>query len=217
MSFFTFSRAMSRHFFANSSVCAAFPFFTLFISLINASLKFEAAGSFLSSFADKAVEAAEIGEEKLDPSLACRLLGNTLLGKASIYVRESLWKEAAETYYRGAEAYSRCNDYLMQSEALRLCGWCRENNYEKSLAAECYVEGFRLSDKLSIDLIKNSSYPLLLLSLLNSSARSKLVSDDEINEVLTKVLGDDWENYLYEYKRNLGKYNGMAEQHIAKS
>ena len=78
-------------------------------------------------FADKAVEAAEIGEEKLDPSLACRLLGNTLLGKASIYVRESLWKEAAETYYRGAEAYSRCNDYLMQSEALRLCGWCREN------------------------------------------------------------------------------------------
>ena len=93
----------------------------------------------------------------------------------------------------------------------------RENNYEKSLAAECYVEGFRLSDKLSIDLIKNSSYPLLLLSLLNSSARSKLVSDDEINEVLTKVLGDNWENYLYEYKRNLGKYNGMAEQHIAKS
>ena len=45
MSFFTFSRAISRHFFANSSVCAAFPFFTLFISLINASLKFEAAGS----------------------------------------------------------------------------------------------------------------------------------------------------------------------------
>ena len=36
-------------------------------------------------FADKAVEAAEIGEEKLDPSLACRLLGNTLLGKASMY------------------------------------------------------------------------------------------------------------------------------------
>lgn len=105
----------------------------------------------------------------------------------------------------------------MQSEALRLCGWCRENNYEKSLAAECYVEGFRLSDKLSIDLIKNSSYPLLLLSLLNSSARSKLVSDDEINEVLTKVLGDNWENYLYEYKRNLGKYNGMADQHIEKS
>ena len=168
-------------------------------------------------FADKAVEAAEIGEEKLDPSLACRLLGNTLLGKASIYVRESLWKEAAETYYRGTEAYSRCNDYLMQSEALRLSGWCREKNQEKSLAAECYVEGFRLSDKLSIDLIKNSSYPLLLLSLLNNAERYKLVSDDEINDVLTKVLGDDWENYLYEYKRNLGKYNGMAEQHIAKS
>ena len=134
-----------------------------------------------------------------------------------LYTDQISHKDYKTAYYRGAEAYSRCNDYLMQSEALRLCGWCRENNYEKSLAAECYVEGFRLSGKLSIDLIKNSSYPLLLLSLLNSSARSKLVSDDEINEVLTKVLGDDWENYLYEYKRNLGKYNGMAEQHIAKS
>ena len=168
-------------------------------------------------FADKAVEGAEIGVEKLDPSLACRLLGYTLLGKASIYVRESHWKEAADTYYRGAEAYSRCNDYLMQSEALRLSGWCRENNYEKTLALECYVEGFRLSDKLSEELIKNSSYPLLLLSLLNCSTRSKLVSDKEINEVLTKILGDNWENYLYEYKRNLGKYNGMAEQHITRS
>lgn len=168
-------------------------------------------------FADKAVEAAEIGAEKLDPSLACRLLGNTLLGKASIYVRETHWKEAAETYYRGAEAYSKCNDYLMQGESLRLSGWCREKNYEKSLAAECYVEGFRLSDKLSAELVRNSSYPLLLLSLLNCQGRSKLVSDDEINEVLTRMFGEGWENYLYEYKRNLGKYNGMAEQHIQES
>lgn len=168
-------------------------------------------------FADKAVEAAEIGVEKIDPSLSCRLLGNTLLGKASIYVREKQWKEAAKTYYRGAEAYSKCNDYLMQSEALRLSGWCQEHNHEKSLATECYVEGFRLSDKLSVELIKNSSFPLLLLSLLNSSNRSKLVSDEEINDTLTNVLGKDWENYLYEYKRNLGKYNGMAEQHIQQS
>ena len=37
--------------------------------------------------------------------------------------------------------------------------------------------------------------------LLCLSKKFSLTSDDEINEVLTKVLGDDWENYLYEYKR----------------
>ena len=79
------------------------------------------------------------------------------------------------------------------------------------------MEGFRLSDKLSAELVRNSSYPLLLLSLLNCQERSKLVSDDEINEVLTRMFGEGWENYLYEYKRNLGKYNGMAEQHIQES
>ena len=50
-----------------------------------------------------------------------------------------------------------------KNEALRLCGWCRENNYEKTLALKCYVEGFRLSDKLSEELVKNSSYPLLFI------------------------------------------------------
>ena len=45
----TFIRQVQEDF--AEPVCAAFPFFTLFISLINASLKFEAAGSFLSSLA----------------------------------------------------------------------------------------------------------------------------------------------------------------------
>lgn len=156
-------------------------------------------------FSGKAIESARLGIGKLDPSLAFRLLGNTLFGKGGILVRKSEWTEAAEVYQQAADAYKNCKDYLMQAEALRISGWCWEKKHEDGCAADCYIEGFRLIEKLSSDLIRNSSYPLLLLSLLHNSKRMEILSDDEMEKILSKVLGSDWKDYLYEYKRNLGK------------
>lgn len=156
-------------------------------------------------FSGKAIESARLGIGKLDPSLAFRLLGNTLFGKGGILVRKSEWTEAAEVYQQAADAYKNCKDYLMQAEALRISGWCWEKKHEDGCAADCYIEGFRLIEKLSSDLIRNSSYPLLLLSLLHNSKRMEILSDDEMEKILSKVLGSEWKDYLYEYKRNLGK------------
>lgn len=156
-------------------------------------------------FSGKAIESARLCIGKLDPSLAFRLLGNTLFGKGGILVRKSEWTEAAEVYQQAADAYKNCKDYLMQAEALRISGWCWEKKHEDVCAADCYIEGFRLIEKLSSDLIRNSSYPLLLLSLLHNSKRMEILSDDEMEKILSKVLGSDWKDYLYEYKRNLGK------------
>lgn len=156
-------------------------------------------------FSGKAIESARLGIGKLDPSLAFRLLGNTLFGKGGILVRKSEWTEAAEVYQQAADAYKNCKDYLMQAEALRISVWCWEKKHEDGCAADCYIEGFRLIEKLSSDLIRNSSYPLLLLSLLHNSKRMEILSDDEMEKILSKVLGSDWKDYLYEYKRNLGK------------
>ncbi|MCE8725427.1 hypothetical protein [Phocaeicola vulgatus] len=165
-------------------------------------------------FANKAVEAAQLGEGKLAPSLSGRLLGSSLVGKASIQVRKSDWNDAAETYRMGADAYANCKDYLMQAETLRMCGWCWEKAYDTERATECYIEGFRLANKLSSDLIRHSSYPLLLLKLLESRKRQSAVSNEEINSVLSRAIGKDWEDFLYEYKRNLGKYHGMDQQNM---
>ena len=68
-------------------------------------------------FSGKAIESARLGIGKLDPSLAFRLLGNTLFGKGGILVRKSEWTEAAEVYQQAADAYKNCKDYLMQAEA----------------------------------------------------------------------------------------------------
>lgn len=165
-------------------------------------------------FANKAVEAAQMGEGKLDPSLSDRLLGSSLVGKASIQVRKSDWHDAAETYRLGANAYAHCKDYLMQAETLRMCGWCWEKAYDTERATECYIEGFQLADKLSSDLIRHSSYPLLLLKLLESRKRQSSVSNEEINSILSRAIGKDWEDFLYEYKQNLGKYHGMDQQNM---
>ena len=156
-------------------------------------------------FSGKAIESARLGFGILDQSLAFRLLCNTLFGKGGILVRKSEWTEAAEVYQQAADAYKNCKDYLMQAEALRISGWCWEKKHEDGCAADCYIEGFRLIEKLSSDLIRNSSYPLLLLSLLHNSKRMEILSDDEMEKILSKVLGSDWKDYLYEYKRNLGK------------
>lgn len=167
-------------------------------------------------FSGKAIESARLGIGKLDPSLAFRLLGNTLFGKGGILVRQSKWLEAAEVYRQAADAYKDCKDYLMQAEALRISGWCLEKKREYERAADCYIEGFRLIENLSSDLIRRSSYPLLLLSLWNNSKRTEILSDDEMETTLSKVLGSDWKDYLYEYKRNLGKYRGMERQNMDK-
>lgn len=65
-----------------------------------------------------------------------------------------------------------------------------------------------------VRLIRHSSYPLLLLKLLESRERQSTVSNEEINSVLSHTIGKDWEDFLYEYKRNLGKYHGMDQQNM---
>lgn len=162
-------------------------------------------------FCNKSVEAAELGIGRLDPSLANRLLGSSLVGQGGVLMRQKKWDEAIDSFERANEAYSLCKDYLMQAESLRLCGWCLEKQRDNKAATDCYIKGFRLIDNLAVDVVKNSSYPLLLLKLLNNEHRLAEISDEELNDVLTRVIGEDWEDYLYNYKRTIGKYDGMAQ------
>lgn len=162
-------------------------------------------------FCNKSVEAAELGIGRLDPSLANRLLGSSLVGQGGVLMRQKKWDEAIDSFERANEAYSLCKDYFMQAESLRLCGWCLEKQRDNKAATDCYIKGFRLIENLAVDVVKNSSYPLLLLKLLNNEHRLAEISDEELNDVLTRVIGEDWEDYLYNYKRTIGKYDGMAQ------
>lgn len=154
-------------------------------------------------YVDKAIETAQLGVKILDSSIAYRLLGNACLGKASIYMPKRHWKEASELYRQGAEAYDVCRDYFMRAESLRMCAVCWEHLGESEKATEVYFEAFSLLEFLSPELIKNSTFPMVLLALTNSPHRTKYISEKELDAKLVGSLGPNWRDFLYEYKEKL--------------
>lgn len=154
-------------------------------------------------YVDKAIETAQLGIKVLDPSIAYRLLGNAYLGKASIYMPKRRWNEASELYRQGAEAYEVCQDHFMHAEALRMCAGCWEHLGEREKATEVYFEAFSLLGLLAPELVKNSTFPMVLLALTNSPHRTKYISEKELEAKLTEILGANWRDFLYEYKKKL--------------
>lgn len=155
------------------------------------------------AYADKAIESIEMGISLLEPSIGYRLLGNTYLGKASIYMAAQAWREASGLYRKGAEAYALCKDYLMQTEALRMCAMCYQHIGDEGTATGVYFEAFSLAEYLTSDLAKNSTFPMIAVALSNNAYRHKHISDDEFEQRLVGLLGRDWRDFLYQYKAKL--------------
>lgn len=127
-------------------------------------------------------------------------------------MRLKKWLDASLVFEQAVKSYEDCRDYLMQAESLRLCGWCLEKRGENKQATQCYIQGFRLVDKIAAEHIRNSAFPLLLLKLINNKDRMEEISDEDMDRVLTPILGQDWLDYLYSYKKNLGKFYGDNQQ-----
>ena len=66
-----------------------------------------------------------------------------------------------------------------------------------------YFEAFSLLGLLSPELVKNSTFPMVLLALTNSPHRTKYISEKELEAKLTEILGANWRDFLYEYKKKL--------------
>ena len=46
------------------------------------------------------------------------------------------------------------------------------------------------------------SYPLIVQKLLDSTIRSDKLSDKEMDNVLSPILGEQWRSYVKEYRKN---------------
>lgn len=150
-------------------------------------------------FADKAIESANLATAVVDASVSYRLLGQTLMGKGSILSIRKQWYDAYECYLASSEAYTNCNDYLMQCEALRLTGWSLKKAGDAKTATAHYVTAYHLVNKLSEEQVKNSSYPMVVKELLNNVYRIDEVTDDEMDATLQPILGDDWITYVKQF------------------
>lgn len=175
-------------------------FVSIYALLMNDQLGYQQTDEALY-FADKAIESAHLSIGTLEDSQAYRLLGNTLLSKASILVGLQQWRPARELYLQGSGAYAYCKDYFMQMDALRMCGLCSEKISEDKEAAEHYVQGFLLNQWLSSEVIKNSTFPFIAIALEHNKYREKFISDKAFTETLEALYGEDWSIELYRFKK----------------
>ncbi|GAA3508847.1 hypothetical protein GCM10022393_20760 [Aquimarina addita] len=150
-------------------------------------------------FAGKAIEAAILTKDVLDPFMAYRLIGQTHIGRGSLFSLKKKRDKALDDYQSAAEAYERCNDHLMLCESLRLCGWMCEKRYEHKEATQYYIKAYQLKDQLTPDVMRSSTFPYVVKKLLNSSSRKKVISNKQMDKDLAPVFGENWEDTIHQY------------------
>lgn len=150
-------------------------------------------------FADKAVESALLSEHVLEPGMAYRLIGQTHVGRGSIRAAQRKWEKANADYVRAEKAYATCADYIMQCESLRLCGWSSEKIGGGATARDYYIKAYMLIDKLTPDIVKGSTFPFVIKKIMYSNQREKVISDEQMDEQLIPIFGDDWRGVVSQY------------------
>lgn len=149
-------------------------------------------------FADKAVEASVIAQKTTDVSIGNRLAGQTYIGRGSIYVLKNDWRKANADYIKAKEAYKECDDFLMQIEACRLCGWSGNKFDVEKNVLPFYIEGFNLHTTLTPQLLSNSNFPLMLKDVIYNRNFENQVSKQKLDEVLIPLFG---QHYKFEIDR----------------
>ena len=73
---------------------------------------------------------------------------------------------------------------------------------QKSDAIDDYTKAFYLVNKMTPEIAKHSTYPLIVQKLLDSTIRLDKLSDKEMDNVLSPILGEEWRSYVKEYRKN---------------
>ncbi len=155
-------------------------------------------------FAGKSVEAALLSEKLLDPAISHRLIGQTHVGRGTLYNLKKRREDALEDYKVAVEYYGMCNDHIMKSESLRLCGTVCNKMSHNWEALQYYLNAYHLKDKLTPEIIRGSTFPLIIRKLLDSIERRKYLSDAQMDQDWRPIFGDGW----IEIVEKFGKRNG---------
>ncbi|WP_459211630.1 tetratricopeptide repeat protein [Aquimarina rhabdastrellae] len=150
-------------------------------------------------FASKAIENALLSSTLINPDMAYRLLGQTYLGRGSLYAVKKNWSEALEDYIEASKAYHTCHDSLMECESLRLTGWAYEKLGNSKQAIQSYIQAYQLIHKIPPETIKGSTFPLVVQKILHDKDRRKQISDVQMDQELTQIFGSNWEFIIDQY------------------
>jgi len=147
-------------------------------------------------FAAKAVETAVKSKGLIKPEMAYRLVGQTHLGRGALYQLKKQKNNALNDYEEAAKAYAIAKDYLMQCESLRLAGYMANKMSLKNEATQYYLQAYNLKEALGTDLVKSSTYPLIVLQLLKDYNRNSFLSDAQMDTDMKPIFGEQWKEHI---------------------
>lgn len=142
-----------------------------------------------------ALDIARKAYEILDKSLSTRLCGQCFMIRGSILSTDKKWEKALADFVEAAELYGLCKDSIMQVEALRMCGYAADGANEKKKAVQSLVAGLRVGAAIPANVVASSSFPLLVKALLKHNYDG-LITDEEIDNLLKPIWGEEWRKVL---------------------
>ena len=131
--------------------------------------------------------------------MAYRLIGQTHVGRGSLYNVKKKRDLALEDYKEAVKAYEQCGDHLMHCESLRLCGTMCEKTFSNREATEYYIKAYQLKDQLTPEIMRGSTFPFIVKKLINNSTRQKVITNDQMHADLSPIFGEDWSDTMYKY------------------
>ncbi|WP_452227759.1 hypothetical protein [Lacinutrix sp. MEBiC02404] len=150
-------------------------------------------------FSNKAVETALISKDLLKPEMAYRLIGQTHLGRGALHQLKKNKNQSVKDYDLAAKAYATAKDYLMQCESLRLAGYMAKKSSLNDESTQYYLQAYYLKDALGADLARSSTYPLVVQQLLKDYSRNQFLSDNQMNQDMSPLFGEQWEETIEEF------------------
>jgi hypothetical protein len=146
------------------------------------------------SFANLAVAAAQKTVGQVDDEISLRLIGQTSLYRGSLFCQIKDWFKAVEDFVQAKEHYKKCNDVVMGIESCRMASFASEKSGISKQEKEYLAEGFVIAENASVEVIKSSSFPLLIHAILRISNFE--IETSRVKKLSHTVYGDEWESYI---------------------
>ncbi len=144
-------------------------------------------------FATKAVDSAELSLGYMEPEMGKRLIGQTLLNRAGIYVILKKWDKALADSQQAKVSYLDVKDQIMGLEAYRMCMYVGIQKSNDDIIGANMNEGFEMAEQMNPDVVKTSSFVFIAHELLN---RSNTIPTDRKKALFEKVYGENWRFYI---------------------
>lgn len=143
------------------------------------------------NYIDQGIESIQDIKEGLSDVVIKSLLVQGLLFRGNIYLLLKQYEVAKADFVKGEMYCENGQDYLMQIEALRLIAEVARKMGNQNLKHEALNKGVRLGSNMDATLAQSSTYSLLVMDVLKSRYNS-YISDQELDAIVTPLLGRQW-------------------------